>query len=185
MEDGKIIELYYQRRQTAIAETDRKYGQLCRDTACNILSNREDSEECVSDTYLALWNNIPPEYPRHFCSYILGILRKKAVSLLRVRYADRRGGGEYALCLDELEQSIGADSDPQGELEARELAAAISRVLGKLSKADRAIFVSRYWLMEPVREIAAAACCSEAKVKSSLHRSREKIKKQLQKEGLL
>ncbi len=185
MEDGKIIELFFDRNQAAIGETDKKYGERCRSTAYNILSNREDSEECVSDSYLALWNNIPPEYPMSLGAYLIGILRKTAISRLRARYAERRGAGEYALCYEELEACLFSTSDPQGEMEAKEIAAAISRVLDKLSRTDRAIFVSRYWLMEPVADIAAAAGWSVAKVKSSLHRSREKLKKQLYREGLI
>lgn len=185
MEDGKIIELYYMRDQAAIAETDRKYGQRCRTVANNILSSEQDSEECVNDTYLAAWNNIPPEYPVYFCSYLVSIARRIAISRLRTRCADRRGGGEYALCFEELGQCMNSDADPERELEARELARGINRALDKLSPADRSIFVSRYWLMEPVANIAGAMGCSISRVKSSLFRSREKIRKQLRKEGLI
>lgn len=185
MEDGKIIELYYRRDQAAIGETDKKYGPRCRSLAYNILSNHEDTEECVNDTYLAAWNNIPPEYPIYYCAYLISIVRRTALSRLRARYADRRGGGEYALCYDELSECVAGKGDPQSELEQRELAGVIDRVLRKLSAADRAIFVSRYWLMESVADIASAMDCSQSKVKSSLHRSREKMKKQLSKEGLI
>lgn len=185
MEDGKIIELFYTRQQRAIAETDKKYGSRCRAVSYNILSSHEDSEECVNDTYLAAWNNIPPEYPLYLCSYLVGIVRKISLSRLRSRYADRRGGGEYALCFDELEECMQSGSDPQGDIEARELAGGIGRALMKLSKADRNIFVCRYWLVEPIADIAAATGFSQSKVKSSLHRSREKIRKQLQREGLI
>ena len=185
MEDGKIIELFYLRDQQAIAETDTKYGSRCRAVSYNILSDTQDSEECVNDTYLAAWNNIPPEYPVYLCSYLVGIVRKISLSRLRARYADRRGGGEYALCYEELEECMQSGSDPQGDMEARELAQGISRALEKLSKTDRSIFVCRYWLIEPVADIAAALGCSESKVKSSLYRCREKIKKQLRKEGLI
>ena len=185
MEDGKIIELFYLRDQAAIAETDKKYGQCCRGVSYNILSNREDTEECVNDTYLAAWNNIPPEYPVYYCSYLVSIARRISLSILRTRYADRRGGGEYALCFDELSECVSDASDPQGEAEAKELAAAIDRHLKKLSPSDRSIFVSRYWLMESVADIAGATGYSISRVKSSLHRSREKLKKQLRKEGLI
>lgn len=185
MDDGKIIELFYLRDEAAIGETDRKYGKRCRGVANNILSNPEDTEECVSDTYLAAWNNIPPEYPAFLCSYLVGIVRKLAISRLRARSALCRGGGEYALCFEELEEGLSTGNGPEGELEARELAGAITKALDRLSPTDRAIFVARYWLMEPVAEIALAAGHSQSKVKSSLHRSREKIRKQLQKEGLI
>ena len=185
MEDGKIIELFYLRDQTAIAETDKKYGPKCRGVAQNILSSREDSEECLNDTYLAAWNNIPPEYPVYYCGYLISIVRRIALSRVRARYADRRGSGEYTLCFEELADCVPDGSDPQGEVEAKELAAAIERMLKKLSAADRSIFVSRYWLMEPVADIAGAMGYSISRVKSSLHRSREKLRKQLRKEGLI
>ena len=185
MEDGKIIELFYLRDQAAIAETDKKYGPRCRGVAQNILSSREDSEECVNDTYLAAWNNIPPEYPIYYCGYLVSIVRRIALSRLRMKYAERRGGGEYALCYEELSECLPDASDPQGEAEARELAAAVERVLGMLSLSDRSIFVSRYWLMESVADIASATGFSQSKVKSSLHRSRGKLRKQLSKEGLI
>lgn len=185
MEDGKIIELFYQRDQAAIAETDKKYGPRCRSVAYNILSDLQDSEECTNDTYLAAWNNIPPEYPVYFCAYLVSIVRRIALSRLRVKYADRRGGGEYALCYDELSECIRSGSDPQGDMEARELAGGIERALKKLGDTDRRIFICRYWLMEPIADIAGATGCSISCVKSSLHRSREKLKKQLRKEGLI
>ncbi|MBQ2960838.1 MAG: sigma-70 family RNA polymerase sigma factor [Oscillospiraceae bacterium] len=185
MEDGKIIELYYRRDQAAIGETDKKYGPRCRSLAYNILSNPEDTEECVSDTYLAAWNRIPPEYPVSLCAWLISIVRRISLSRLRRRYADRRGGGEYALCYEELDECIKGGGDPQGDIEARELAEGINRALDKLSKTDRCIFLSRYWLMEPVADIAEAMNFSQSKVKSSLHRSREKLRKQLCKEGLI
>jgi len=185
MQDEKIVELYFARDEQAIAATSAKYNTYCMNIAMNILHNREDSEECVNDTYLAAWNNIPPEYPVYLCSYLVGIVRKISLSRLRARYADRRGGGEYALCYEELEECMQSGSDPQGDIEARELAQGISRALEKLSKTDRSIFVCRYWLIEPIADIAAALGYSESKVKCSLHRSREKIKKQLRREGLI
>ena len=185
MEDGKIIELFYMRHESALAETDKKYGPRCRSVSYNILSNHEDSEECVNDTYLAAWKAIPPEYPQNLCSYLVSIVRRLSISCLRRRYADCRGGGEYALCYDELEACMSDSADPQGDIEARELAQGISRALMKLSRDDRRIFVCRYWLIEPIADIAAATGFSQSKVKSSLHRSRDKIRKQLQREGLI
>lgn len=185
MEDGKIIELYYRRDQAAIGETDKKYGPRCRSIAYNILSNYEDMEESVNDTYLAAWNRIPPEYPASLAAWLISVARRISLSRLRMRYADRRGSGEYALCFEELEECISARGNPQGDVEARELAEGINRALDKLSKSDRSIFVCRYWLIEPIADIAAAMGYSQSKVKSSLHRSREKIRKQLRREGLI
>lgn len=185
MEDGKIMELFYRRDDAAITETDIKYGRSCRATAQNILSNPEDAEECVNDTYLAAWNSIPPEYPVYYCAWLISVVRRISLSRLRAKYADRRGGGEYALCYEELSECISSGADPQGRAEAKELAAAINRSLAGLSRADRCIFVSRYWLMEPIADIASAMDCSVSRVKSSLYRSRQKLRKQLSGEGLI
>jgi RNA polymerase sigma-70 factor (ECF subfamily) len=185
LSDEAIISLYWDRNRKAITETDSKYGKYLYTIIYNILHDKLDCEECLNDTYLAAWNNIPPEYPVYYCGYLISIVRRIALSRVRTRCADRRGGGEYTLCFEELAECVPDGSDPQGEVEAKELAAAIERMLKKLSAADRSIFVSRYWLMEPVADIAGATGYSIGRVKSSLHRSREKLRKQLRKEGLI
>jgi len=185
MEDEKIIRLYFARDEQAIAETDIKYGRSCRAVAENILTNRQDSEECVNDTYLAAWNAIPPTYPVHLSAYLIGIVRKLSLMCLRRRYADRRGGGEYALCYEELEAAVGASASLEDELELKELAGEIEAFLSTLSRDDRRIFMCRYWLIASVAQIAESTGFSSSKVKSSLHRSRTKLKTHLVKEGLL
>lgn len=185
MEDEKIIELFFQRSEDAIPQTDLKYGSRCRAVAYNILESREDSEECVNDTYLAAWNAIPPTHPLHLGAYLAGIARKLSLSMLRYRCADRRGRGEYALSYDELEDCIGHSGQPADELELQELAEEIQCFLSTLSPDDRNIFMCRYWLIASVAQIAESSGFSESKIKSSLHRSREKLKKHLIKEGLL
>lgn len=185
MEDEKIIGLYFARDERAIPCTDEKYGKRCRALAVNILNSREDGEECVNDTYLAAWRAIPPLWPEHLGAYILGITRKLSLMCLRRRCADRRGGGEYALCYEELGESIPGTADPAQCLETKELAREIQRFLEGLSMDDRRIFMCRYWLIAPVANIAQSLGCSESRVKSSLHRSRMKLKKHLEKEGLL
>lgn len=185
MEDEKIIELYFQRSEDAIPETELKYGSRCRAVAYNILASREDSEECVNDTYLAVWNAIPPTVPLYLGAYIVGIARKLSLSLLRYRCADRRGRGEYALCFDELSDCIAEKDSPEAHIELQELAAEINRFLSTLSHDDRKIFLCRYWLMASMADIAKNMDCSESRIKSSLHRSRGKLKKHLIKEGLL
>lgn len=185
MDDAAIIELYIQRDEAAISETDVRYGKSCRRMAYNILANYEDCEECVSDTYFAVWNAIPPTMPRHFSAYLIGIVRKLSLMRVRSRCADRRGGGEYALAFDELEECISAANSPERDVELKELTAAINRFLKKLSADDRRIFLCRYYLSAPITEIAKALGFSESKTKSSLHRSRAKLKKYLIGEGLL
>lgn len=185
MEDEKIIRLYFARDEQAIAETDRKYGRSCRAVAENILTSRQDSEECVNDTYLAAWNAIPPTYPVHLSAYLIGIVRKLSLMCLRRRYADRRGGGEYALCYEELDTVIGSSASPEDELELKELAGEIDAFLSTLSNDDRRIFMCRYWLIASVAQIAESTGFSPGKIKSSLHRSRARLKTHLAKEGLL
>ena len=160
MEDREIIGLFFKRDSSAIEESRRKYGSELERTARNILSDPLDSEECVN-------------------------VRNISISRLRGRYAQKRGGGEYAAAFDELEEVISAGNSPQEELESRELGRAISRFLSSLKEDDRVIFVSRYWLIEPVKEIAERLATSESRVKSSLFRSRNGLRKQLRKEGYL
>lgn len=185
MEDEKIIELYFQRSEDAIPQTDLKYGSRCAAVAYNILESREDSEECVNDAYLAVWNSVPPTVPLYLGAYLTGIVRKLSLSMLRYRCADRRGRGEYALSFDELEDCIGYGGQPGDEVELRELAAEIQQFLSTLSPDDRKIFMCRYWLIAPISQIAENSGFSESKVKSSLFRSREKLRRHLIKEGLL
>ncbi len=185
MEDREIIGLFFKRDSSAIEESRRKYGSALERTARNILSDPLDSEECVNDAYLAAWNTIPPAEPRSLGAYLTGLVRNISISRLRGRYAQKRGGGEYAAAFDELEEVISAGNSPQEELESRELGRAISRFLSSLKEDDRVIFVSRYWLIEPVKEIAERLATSESRVKSSLFRSRNGLRKQLRKEGYL
>ena len=185
MEDEKIIELYFQRSEEAIPRTAAKYGGRCHAVAYNILASSEDSEECVNDTYLAVWNTIPPTHPLHLGAYLVGIVRNLSLSMLRYRCADRRGCGEYALSFDELEECIGHGGQPDDEVELRELAEEIQRFLSTLSADDRKIFMCRYWLIASIAQISQSSGFSESKIKSSLFRSREKLRRHLIKEGLL
>jgi len=185
MEDIKILELFHLRNERALAETDVKYGRRCRSIAFDILHNREDTEECVDDTYLALWNNIPPDCPNNFSAYIYRILRNLSLNKLQQRRAKKRGGGELELAIDELSQLIPASGTPQQTLEARELARAIDRFLATLSRDDRLIFLARYWLILSTETAARRLGFSGSKVRTSLHRSRKKLHKYLSEEGYI
>ena len=185
MEDKKIIGLFFERDSSAIDESRRKYGAALNRTAGNILSDPQDSEECVNDAYLAAWNSIPPAEPRSLGAYLTGLVRNISISRLRERCAQKRGGGEYAVAFDELEDVVSAGRSPEEEFESKELGMAINRFLSSLKDDDRVIFVSRYWLIEPVKEIAERLGSTESRVKSSLYRSRNGLRKQLRKEGYL
>ena len=185
MEDREIVRLCLERNSLAISESQNKYGAAMKRSAENILSSPEDSEECVNDAYLAAWKSIPPAEPRSLGAYLIGLTRNISISRLRERYAQKRGGGEYAVAFEELEEVISAGRNPEEEIESRELGLVINRFLSSLKEDDRVIFVSRYWLIEPVKEIARRLATSESRVKSSLYRSRNGLRKQLRKEGYL
>ena len=185
MEDREILGLFIERDSRAIAESQQKYGPALQRTVRNILSDPSDAEECVNDTYLAAWNANPPAEPRSLGAYLVSLARNISVSRLRERLAQKRGGGEAVLAFEELEEVIPTGRDPEEEAESRELGLAISRFLSSLKQDDRVIFVSRYWLTEPVKEIAGRLAMSESRVKSSLFRSRNGLRKQLRKEGYL
>ena len=170
MEDSKILDLFFERSEQAIRELDHTYGAAVKRTAGNLLRDPQDVEECVNDAYLGVWNSIPPQRPDPLVSYVCRIARNLAVSRLRSETAAKRSRG-LDLVLEELE--------------AKELTRAIDRFLGELSYPDRYLFVRRYWFADPVKEIASHTGLRENRVSVRLFRLREKLRKTLQKEGLL
>lgn len=184
MEDSKILDLFFERSEQAIRELDHTYGAAVKRTAGNLLRDPQDVEECVNDAYLGVWNSIPPQRPDPLVSYVCRIARNLAVSRLRSETAAKRSRG-LDLVLEELEDCIPAGTDVEGELEARELTRAIDRFLAELSYPDRYLFVRRYWFADPVKEIASHIGLRENRVSVRLFRLREKLRKTLQKEGLL
>ena len=185
MEDLKIIELYEQRDEAAIEQTQLKYGSYLNAIACNILRSREDSEECLQDSYVKTWNAIPPAKPKSLKAFIARITRNTALDRYSSLTAEKRGGGETALVYEELSECLAekAMGLPENELELKELTALINEMLKGLSKGSRNIFVLRYWYMYSDAEIAKALGCSESKVRTSLSRSRAVLKNQLAKQG--
>jgi len=185
MEDAEIVKLFFARDEAAITALRDKYGARALRIGRDITGSEEDAEECVSDAYLALWRSIPPAQPLYLGAYLATAVRNASLMRVRARTAQRRGCGEAQAAFDELSELIASPGTPERQMEARELAAAIDSFLATLSPDDRIIFMRRYWLASPVGEIARSLGCSTAKVKSSLHRSRGKLKHFLQKEGLL
>ena len=183
MEDGEIVELFWNRDENAIDETAKKYGNFCYSIAYKILSNHEDSEESVNDTYIDAWNSSPPHKPDVLSSFLGKITRRIAIDRWRVSRAEKRGGGETALVLDELEECISSENDIESNLERKFLMEALNAFLGKLSVTERKVFVSRYFYMESLESICKKFGFSEGKVKSMLFRIREKLRVYLQKEG--
>lgn len=185
MEDTKIIDLYWQRNDLAIQETDNKYGRYCFKIANNILANLEDSEESVNETYWKAWDSMPPHRPDILSAFLGKITRSISLNMWRSRTREKRGGGEIPLALDELSDCIASGFDVEQNIEQRELTRAINRFLGTLPETERDVFVSRYWFLASVREISAKFNFSQSKTKSMLFRTRDKLKKHLQKEGLI
>jgi len=185
MKDCEIIELYWQRNPDAIEETDKKYGTTCHRIAYDILASKEDAEECVDDTYMATWKSLPPQRPTYLSAYLYRIVRNFGFSRIREMRARKRGGGEITLILDELEECVKAPDNIEKEYEAKELSSAINAFLSMLAQDDRQIFVFRYWLTLPTKEVACRLGFTESKVHSSLHRSRKRLHEYLVKEELV
>lgn len=185
MDDNEIVALYFDRSETAIAETDRKYGGYCYSIAYNILTNREDSEESVSDTYLAAWNTMPPKRPSILATFLGKITRHISIDRWRARTTVKRGGGQLPLALEELEECVADSKTVEGTYLRKELAIAVNRLLDTLPETERSVFLCRYWYLDSVPNIAAHFGFTESKVTSMLHRTRKKLREQLKKEGLL
>ena len=183
MEDHAIIELYWERSEDAISKTAAKYGGYCYTIAYNILSNNEDAEESVNDTYLHAWNAMPPHRPQVLSTFLGKITRHLSIDIYRKRHSAKRGGSEYALSLDELSDCVPGEGSPEETLDARELAGHINRFLRELSPEARKLFVCRYYYFDPLAEAASALGITEGKAKTLLFRTRRKLKEYLEKEG--
>ena len=184
MEDSQIIALYFQRDERAIDETARKYGKYCFSIAHNILGNREDAEEAVSDTYLGAWATIPPHKPVVLSTFLGKIARRTAIKHWQRSRTQKRGGGELALALDELSEFLSDGNTPESAIENAELTQLLNEFLKKLPKEQRTVFVCRYWYLDPIADIAKRFGFSQSKVKSMLARTRKKLCTTLQREGI-
>ena len=177
MQDGQIVELYFARNEEAIAATSAKYNSYCMQIAMNILHNREDSEECVNDTYLAAWNSIPPQRPEKLAAYLGRLTRNLSLNRYKSMNAARRGGGELALSLNELDECIADNSADQN---AEDMGRLISEFLYTQHKETRQVFVRRYFYNDSLADIADRFGMSDSKVKSMLHRTRLALKAYLE-----
>ena len=183
MGDNEIVELYWQRDENAIRETDRKYGAYCFAVADNILHSKEDSEECVNDTWLKAWNTIPPQKPNKLRMFLAKITRNLSFNRYNARSAEKRGGGEIPAVLDELAECLESESDVAGEYEAKELEQHIRLFVRSLPERDGNVFVRRYFFNETIAEIAEKYGLSRDNVTVILSRTRKKLKTHLQREG--
>ena len=183
MDDRDIIALYWQRAERAIHETAAKYGGLCYTIAHNILSSREDSEECVNDTYLGLWNAIPPQRPSILPAFLGTITRNLSFNRYKYNTAGRRGGGETAVVLEEIAGVVSGADDVEQEINRKELIQAIDDFLASLPAHKRKIFVCRYWYFDPVAEIAVRSGMTENHVSVTLNRLRAQLRRCLTERG--
>ena len=185
MEDNFIIDLYWQRDQLAIEQTERKYGKYLTKVAYQVLYNLEDCAESVNDTYMAAWNAMPPHRPQSLCAFLSKLTRRISIDLLRKRQSAKRGGGEYELSLEELSQCLPGGSDPEEAVNSRELVRTIEKFLLDLPEKTRNVFIGRYFYMDPVKEVARYCGLTESNTKVLLYRTRLALGDYLKEEGYL
>ena len=184
MTDSKIIDLLFARDENALAVIEQKYGGYCRTVACHILEDEQDAEECVSDTWMRAWNSMPTNRPRLLAPYLGKLTRWISLSRLRERMSLKRGGGELPLVLDELAEVVPSGEDVEKRLEMKELAQAVRAFLGRIDETQAQVFLSRYWYIASVAEIAEKFGFTESKVTAMLHRTRTALRRYLKEEGL-
>ena len=182
MDDEKIIQLYFQRREDAIQETDTAYGRKLFCLSNRILRCQEDAQECVNDTYWKTWNTIPPQKPQYFYAFLSAICRRISFNKIDWQSAAKRNGEVVALT-EEMAMCI-PDLKGQCELEGKELGKLLDRFLQDLPKESRLIFLRRYWYVDTIAQIAARYGMTESKVKMQLSRTRAKLQTYLESEGI-
>ena len=184
MNDKQIVALYFKRDEKAIEETALKYGQYCFSVAINITGNRSDAEECVNDTYLSAWNSIPPHQPSVLSTFLGKITRRISIDKWRKSGAEKRGGGQTAVVLDELSECIPDKNNVEHTVESRIVSDIINSFIKDLPDKDRRVFLCRYFYLDSVESISTRFGYSQSKVKSMLYRTRQKLRTRLEKEGL-
>ena len=184
MEDERILKLFWARQEDAIAQTEQKYGKMCSSIAYNLLLNLQDAEECVNETYLGLWNSIPPQYPKVFSAYIAKLVRNISIKRLTYLNAQKRAA-DSIVSIHELEQTIPDRNCIDDHVTAEELTKYIGVYLASIDYESRNIFLRRYWFFDSICEIATRFGISESKVKSQLFRTRNRLYSFLIKEGLI
>ena len=183
MEDTQIVELYWNRDQSAIVETKSKYGRMLNRISLSILQNKEDSEECENDTYMKAWSSIPPQKPNCLVAYLGRIIRNTSINRWHENLAKKRGGNVELL--SELSDCIPSKESVEAKAEARELITVIVKWLNALPKDDRVLFLRRYWFGESVSSLAGECQTTPNKLAGRIYRLRLKLRTELEKEGVL
>lgn len=181
--DTDIIELYFSRNEKAIAESAAKYGNYCTSIAYRILNDRSDAEECVNDAYRSAWNEIPPKRPSALRLFLGRLTRNTALDRYREKRAKKRGGGITALAFEELDSCIPSDFSVEEQTDAISLTDTLNSFLGGLDTKKRVIFIQRYWYFMSVEEISLDSGYSKSDIRTTLFRTREKLREHLEKEG--
>ncbi len=182
MEDEEIVTLYFERSESAIVESDIKYGKYCRYIAYQILNSDEDADECVNDTWLNAWNAIPPAKPRTLKGFLGAITRNLAINRMDYNCAEKRNNN-LVDAIDEYFTCFPANSSTIADEVA--LKRIINEFLESLDKRTRVIFMRRYWYTLSVKEIADGLHMSENHINVILHRTRKKFKEHLEKEEVI
>lgn len=185
MTDEQIVALYWERDEQAIHATREQYGTYLFSIAFQILANREDSEECENDTYLAAWNTMPPQRPNALSAFLAKIIRNLSLKKWRSDHAQKRGGASAPLAFDELENCISDDHSFREELDAQALAEHINAFLRTIGESERRVFVCRYFYGDAIADIAERFGFGESRVKTMLMRTRNKLRTYLEKEGVV
>ena len=185
MNDSQIVNMYWERNEKAVEETQKKYGSFCYSVAYSILCNEEDAKECVNDTYLDAWNSIPPHKPSVLSAFLGKITRRISIDKWRNKNAARRGGGQITDTLDELAECIPDSNGIEKQLEEKALNETINSFIKSLPEKEQKIFICRYWYLDSIKSISEQFGFSQSKVTSMLFRTREKLRKILMEEGFI
>jgi len=183
MQAEQIIELYWNKDERAITESDRHYGAYCRHIAMNILNSREDAEECVNDTWYRTWESIPPQRPNSLAAFFGRIVRNLSISRYRSSHAQKRFDGITTL-LSELDECIPARSSVAQEVEGRLLSEILDCWLASLPKDDRILFMRRYWFGEQVNALAKERNVTQNQMAQRMLRLRKSLRSVLEQEGI-
>lgn len=185
MKESEIIRMLEQREESALGAITTAYGNLGKQIALRILGNVQDTEECLNDALLRLWNSIPPARPKYLKAYYSAVVRNTALNRKAYNQAEKRGASEYALVLDELDEVLADGQDIAAQAEASELAECVRQFLNKQNTMQQKIFMQRYFYMLTGPEIAAGLGITESRVTVTLTRLRKKLHEHLKKEGFL